>query len=55
MALKSVKVAGGWRRLHHSRSFVICTLHQNIIRVIISRRIRLLLHAACMGEMHTKF
>jgi hypothetical protein len=32
------------------RSLMICTAHQNIVRVIKSRRMRLAGHVACMGE-----
>jgi hypothetical protein len=47
---KREKVVEGWRRLHNEE------LHnlygsQNVIRVIISRRMRLVGQVACMGKM----
>jgi hypothetical protein len=36
------------------RSFITCTLHQiRVIRRIKTRRMRLAVHVACMGEMRT--
>jgi hypothetical protein len=52
---KREEVAGGWRRLH-SEELRNLYASPNVIRVMKSRRMRLVGHIASMGrrEMHTK-
>jgi hypothetical protein len=46
---KRDEVTGEWRRLHNKELYALyCS--PNIIRVIKSRRLRLVGHVACMGE-----
>jgi hypothetical protein len=47
---KTDEVAGGWRRLHNGDLHTLYTL-PNIIRVIISMKMRWVRHVACMGEI----
>jgi hypothetical protein len=50
------EVAGGWRRLHNEELLNLYS-SPNVIRVILSKKIRWEEHEACMGrlEMHTNF
>jgi hypothetical protein len=48
--LKREELAGDWRRLHSGELYNLHT-SPNVIRVIQSRRMRWVVHVACVGEM----